>query len=488
MKYINIKVLFIAIVVAFSACNDDVLNQEDPDSVTTDNYWKNQADAKAAVMEVYSYLSYNGWMFGEADLATLMYRGDDIEMRSGALSWSYLSSIGKFSNKASCWPVREYWRQRYRGLNRANWVIFNVSKVSENEITEDASDNIKGEALFLRGLNHFLLLQNFYKIVLKLEYVTSIDGLNGELSSREDSYIAIEKDLKDAIELLPETWGESNLGRATKNSARGFLGKVLLSQKKFNEAHLAFETIVNRELVTNYESLFDGSNENSEESIFEIQFNSQYIGSLGKVHSGSSTIATAELNGWDMFRPSVAIMTAYKEEKTVNNKTDNRFYGCVVSDDAESTLFGATKVITGRSFKKFMESNVSITSGDSGVNYPLMRYADVLLMHAEALCETSPADALVPLNKVRNRAGLADFTDVNKDNLRKEIRKQRFLELSCEGIRWYDLVRWGVVKETLTANGKVYAADYNQDKNEYFPIPTNEVQNNPEVDQVDQWK
>lgn len=475
--YNNLKYILLLLIVTISSCSEDSLNEISPDSVTMANYWTSEKNAKSAIMEAYQNISMNTWAFGEVEMGPMYYRSDDITMLGGSLQYDYMVALNKFTYSNTNWLIEYYWKKKYVSINITNWVIENIDAIPEKNINEDQRKYIKGEARFLRGVLHMQLLQNFHKIVLKKASART-NNLSEGLSSREEAWSFIIEDFKTASELLPKTWDASNVGRATKNSAFGFLGKAYLYQKNFKNAHEAFIKIEGADLVASeeYENLFNGKNENSIESIFEVQFSTVESSGLSKVHSGASTMATADFDGWDMFSPSEKVMNAFMVEKTTDNKHDIRLLASIAFNDPESTFLGEkiNKVLNTPCYKKYIESKEAITSSNSGANFYYMRYADVLLMDAEALAEDNKSSEALPLiNKIRKRAGLRDFTSNDKASVIAEIRKQRLLEFCGEGIRFYDLVRWDKAQENLPG----FVAPINN----YFQVPYKEIQNNPNI-------
>lgn len=485
IKYI----LFVALVLVTS-CSKDSLEEISPDKITMADFWVNETNAKSGIMEVYQNLTDNSWRFGENEMCPLYYRGDDVNLLPGASAWAYLAEMGEFTYRNTSSILANFWWKKYRALNLANWVLGNIDNVPEADIDASMQKYIKGEAYFLRGALHMQLLENFQKIVLKQEAANK-DNLNQGLSERADAWKLITEDFQTASTLLPEKWEDSNLGRATKNSAYGFLGKAFLFQKEYFLAHEAFIKIKGANLVTDYESLFNGTNENSVESIFEIQFSAIEAGGLSKYHSGSCTMATEDFGGWNMFNPTQKLMNSFEEEQTTDGKFDKRLYASIAFDDPDATFLGknarsyfSNDTVPKPCFKKYIESMDAITTEVSGTNFFWMRYADVLLMDAEALVEQgNTTDALPLINKIRSRAGLSDFTKTDKATVINEIRHQRFLEFNGEGIRFYDIVRWGIAKQEILNSDKFGGSNFSDPENNYFPVPNGEIINNPNIDE-----
>ena len=290
-----------------------------------------------------------------------------------------------------------------------------------------------------------------------------------------DVYTQIIKDLSDAEAALPVSYGVADIGRATSGAAKSLLGKVYLTQKRYADAAAKLKEVIDLStyaLLPNYADLFVAANKNSKESIFEVQYKKGNIGegsgfanSYAPENSGNAVIA---FGGGGNNHPTPDLANSY--EATDPRKNVSLASSYINSSGAKVDYYY---------IKKYADPPV--VSGDSGDDWYVLRYADVLLMYAEALNETGkPADALPYLNQVRKRVGLADKTTTVQADLRLAIEQERRVELAFEGHRWFDLVRTGralpILQAKATAIGIKTALTEN---NLIFPIPQSQIDINP---------
>ena len=310
-------------------------------------------------------------------------------------------------------------------------------------------------------------------------------------------------------ENLPASYDASYAGRATSWSAKAFLGKAYLAEEKWEQARDTFGSIVNNpecpyDLIENYEEVFDGSHENGIESVFEIQFSADRSNGNDERVPLNYECVPYELGGWELFYPTQWIVSELKTDLKDDGTYSDRVYGTIFFDDPNSTMynldteelisFSDFKALGGQRpyYKKF--SYAIDRQYYIGTNIHLMRFADLLLMYAEALNETNQPDLAIPIvNRVRERSGAAPLSlTLNQSQLRTQLRHhERPAELSMEmGIRWFDLYRWAKgntatesAKSTLLNHGKPFASNYTEPKNDIFPIPSYEKNTNHNLEQ-----
>jgi hypothetical protein len=311
---------------------------------------------------------------------------------------------------------------------------------------------------------------------------TSVAGSAGELqlpiSSKADVYKQIDEDLTFAAKYLPKEWDEDNWGRATSNAALAYLGKSRLFNGEDQKALDAFVQIKGQSLVSGaeYRSLFDGTNEVNDEIMFSRGFTSEQQDILYLYHNLGVAYAPEGFHGgWNM----ASVSDYYMSQLEAN---DVRREATVLLNGEE--FDGETVAFNDPNFKmciKYVESINAIETNVSAVDLIMMRYADVVLMEAEAYYGVKNFKlALEKVNDIRLRAGLAKV-DLTGTALRDEIRKQRMIELAGEGSRFYDLARWDITKEQLTLANQPYAKNF-EEKHNYFPVPLEEAQRNPNVE------
>jgi hypothetical protein len=353
---------------------------------------------------------------------------------------------------------------------------------------EVLKNRIIGEAKFIRAYNYFNLVNIFGKVPLKLLPPVTQDAIHVPLSEVSVIYQQIEKDLTEAAAVLPVSYASNEKGRITQGAALAMLGKVNLYQQKWADALGYFHQVENLGiygLLPGYADNFKIAFENSKESIFEIQHLSGQNPGEG---SGLNQWFGPAPRGYYFNAPTQLLVDAF--EKTTNGEVDPRL-DASLGRDGQPWLNGETfsstwSPATGYLTKKHQQPDSEVPiSGDGNLNYIYMRYADVLLMKAEAFNETNNADsALANLNKVRQRARasyngippadlLPDITTTDNAQLRDLIRKERRVEMAQEFHRYFDLMRWG--KSYAEA---ALGADFNYDTKRYLPLPQAEIDAN----------
>ncbi|GAB6012709.1 RagB/SusD family nutrient uptake outer membrane protein [Viscerimonas tarda] len=389
----------------------------------------------------------------------------------------------------------DLWRGPNPGILYCNTVIENVPQMN---ISDGIKNRCLGEAKFLRASYYFLLVQLFGDVPLTLKPITPGDDLFSSRVSKDRIYNeVIIPDLKDAIELLPSRgeYNTSNLGRASKGAAAGMLAKVYLTLGNYGECVKLCEEVESLGYALNpdYSDCFGGEerNKNTTESLFEIQ----YLG-LTKADFWSDENQACWLStymgprnsnwvgggyGWN--QPTQEFVDQYEAGDLRKDKTI-LYEGCPAFDGKS---YKSTMSSTGYNVRKFLAPlTVSPDYNTNSASIIVLRFADVLLMKAEALNEQGyTTDAEEPLYEVRKRAGLTNRGDVenlNQDAMRNKIRHERRMELAFEGQYWFDIIRWEggqYALDFLHSIGKVNASK----KHLLLPIPQKEIDANPNLKQ-----
>lgn len=345
------------------------------------------------------------------------------------------------------------------------------------------------------------LLLNWEKIVNRDVYITSSGELDKAMSERPDSWNFIVDDLQKAGADLPQKRPADNLGRATSGSAYAYLGFAYLTmaseqpEKKteyLNEALKAFDNVKGYELESNFLSMFNGTNKNCKESIFEIQFSMSSVSGAWYRTYLHKWIGTSAFGGWDEIAPSQALMNEFKKEGKLNNGLyDARLYESVYFNDPYFN--DGTGKVYGYDFKDWVEDSedrdrvlqfrkfmpptkAALDQKHTDVNIPLMRYANVLLMKAEALNDLGRTGEAIPLiNDVRRVHGnMPAMTGTTQAEVQAQIEHERMIEFPMENLRWYDLRRWGKTAEAMAAIGRT-----GFDKSKlFYPTPQTELNSN----------
>ena len=363
--------------------------------------------------------------------------------------------------------VTNVYRDLYAIIARANQILVTID---EAEIDESVRANVKGQALFLRAFAYFDLVQLFGSVPMHLSPVTDRDGAALPLSTEDDIYAQIVQDAQGAVSLLPLKSNQEP-GRATSGAARTLLANVHMVLEQWGQAEILLKEVVNSEeymLMPNYEDAFSGNsnNKNNMESVFEIQYREGADGLQGnflynflprpieadEVGAITGTANPQPINGEGNNIPTPDIIAAYEEGDL---REDASIQYITLSESFWND--GVYPII-----KKYVEPHA--LHQNHGMNFPVYRYAEVLLFLAEALEEQGKGGEALPyLNEVRARAGLGVATG----DLEEAIFEERRVELAFENKRWFDLVRTGRATDVITAFGNRIITNPND---YYYPI------------------
>lgn len=505
-KLYTVMVLLCAVT---TSCNKDFINRSPEDTYTDDVFYKTEQQFRSAVVAAYAPLRdvlINDYFTSEMHADNTIYqaipgnRGTSIVERE---------NISDFTNTSTNAYVAATWQHSYTGISRCNIVI---ERLKSADLKDDVKASLDGQAKFLRALNYFKLVRLYGGVPLFIREVTTAEDAFKARSTEAEVYAQIIADAQDAIAELAPPAKFPQTGEATKGSATILLAEVYAMQKKWADAEKLLNTMLamGYDLNANYADAFAPANKNSKESVFEIQF-------LG----GTLTGATPNVLSFHFLPRSkdTKLLTGISIDNTGtggwNTPTDDLINDFEAGDTrldaaigiAEGTYdasnyfkYSAVKSIinyvpaTGKIgvpyIKKYLHTPVESPTG-SGDDFPIYRFSDALLLLAEALNEQGKSsDALTPLNRVRRRAGLADFTNTDPAQLRTAIFHERRVELAFENHRWTDLLRSGKALTVINAFGvkireqlpflssDAYVIDQHH---LLFPIPQNEVGLNPKI-------
>lgn len=493
MRLFKYLIIAAVLTVTGTSCSD-FLKEDVYEFITPDNFYKNEADAKAGLTSVYQTLQDgNGfrryiWMGAE-------FPGEAAYANSSAPS---RVEMDDFAWTATTDFSRLIWDISYRGIRRANNLLLNIDNVTFK--SEDTKKQIIGEAKFNRALNYFVLIRFYDHIAI----VTEKDDMNAADLSNEGTddavWALIEEDLKYAETVLKNSYGATDMGRATKGAAMAMLSKVYLTQAAWpwnkagywgKAATKADEIITNEStfgygLETDFRKIFDVTNEHGKEYIFDVEFVTNINGNDFPALTGMRSYNIKKTDGWSSVvstpkfyksytpgdkRIETTFLTGFKDVKT--NKT------YVYNPDS-----GTEPSFPLCHFAKYQDpnDNLSTAAGDYGCNMKVIRYADVLMVQSEAYCELNQIDkALAGINRVRNRAGLTPIAaDISQSDLRKAIIQERVWEFAAEGHALFDLKRQHAISDRI---GKTIA-----DKYYSLPVAQDELDKNPNLKQHPLWK
>ncbi len=454
--------------VLFWASSCDVLDQVPQSSFTPDNFYKNTDDAKAAVNAVYDALIspdlYSQVMWIIQDQAT-----DDSEWGGGrSTSNQAKNDLDKYTFTPATSTFQSVWSTTFRAINRANAVVERVPLISMEAALQA---RLVAEAKFMRGFYYFTLVRLFGDVPLMLTETTSLNNLQVSRASAEQVYAQVIKDFSEAEAVLPATYTGADKGRATKGAATAFLAKVYLTRQDWAKAAQKAKEVMDSgvyDLWANYSEVFLIANKNGKEAVFEIQalgggFNE------GSWMQGYMRPNFDRVNNVGGFGDDPVTKNLYETYSAADKRRNIniRLYSATSTPAAPASVDFPGYVY------KYLDPSATANAEGSN-NFPIIRYADVLLMYAEALNEQGAgnAEAFKAVNRIRLRAGLEELpTSLSQAGFRDAILLERRLELAFEGHRWYDLVRTKKLVSAMKAQNPTIAV---AEKNLLFPIPQTE--------------
>jgi hypothetical protein len=385
-------------------------------------------------------------------------------------------------------------------INRCNTIIDQVQNNAEIVASPEAKMQAEAEARFLRAYSYFVLVRAYGRVP-KIDKVLAVTA-NIPQSPPSEIYALIESDLQFAAANLPASWDKKFAGRSTKGAANGILAKVYLYQKKWAMAMATANFVMTSgqyDLSVNYSNIFGEAGENSKESIFEIQGTaSATVPTANGIQYASIQGTRGNTNewnrGWGWNTPSDQLEAAY--EPNDPRKTRTILYASQAGTPRQ-TIYGQaaplypTEVPNTKYNQKVLvnPSFIAQYNSRSGwwMNVRILRYADVVLMYAEAANEIGGAanisNALAALNSIRARARrdlpasapagtLANLNITDQDALRTAIRQERRVELAMEHERFFDIVRWGISEQVMHAAGKT---NFSAARDNLLPIPQQQI-------------
>jgi hypothetical protein len=497
-----------------AACSDFVETPNPQGKTVFTNFYINESQVFQGLVAAYDPISYTligGYcstvMLGEIRSDNANAGGDPTNFDQPG--WQEIDDL-----KATPLTIEaeSFWQKNYTGLNKANQVLNNVT------IQSSVIDQYQAEAKFLRALYHFELVRMFGPMPVITKALDPSDR-NIKRATLSQVYTQIEKDLLEAIPLLPISYSESFAGRATKGAAQALLGKAylywadLLNDDKalFDKAAEQLNIVIasdQYELVDDYKSLFAFGAANTIESVFEIQYTNQVGADFGTYYPfvngnrivqlcgirGLCSTHPNYIDGWGFMLPTQNLYDSYlsddiyRRDASIVSRTALQTGGCSVSQsDQNPTDLEDFWQIKYANYKNYTAPNGGDVKVLKDANQPYIRYADVLLMYAEALVRGngSAAEALTYIDQVRERAkGPGNNTGNFKTGAVLMAEKgwstldliwyERRAEFAIEGDRWFDLVRSGRAKAELFEAGNLRNANFSEE-DLYLPIPQREV-------------
>lgn len=448
--------------------------------VTEDNFFKTQDDAVASVTAVYASLSLDPGeqsLFGR-NLYFLTDMASDYAAAGVSATNPQVRALSSLTHDATTDRVQVAWRQIYAGINRANVAIDNIPKVQGSEIVKTRLIN---EAKFIRGLLYFQAVRLWGGVPIVLHEPTSInvESLKSKRATVEEVYQQIISDLTEA-ESLPASYSSAEAGRATSGAAKSLLVKVYITRKEWDKTIAKAREVIDGgygyALFENFADVFNKAKKNGKEHIFSVQFEPNQAGN----GSSGSTFQATSFTGFTATEPAdiISDVALFYDIYAAGDTRRDVSYKKQLLNPATGALYVFPKPI----FGKYLDVTNLASPGNVAINFPVIRYADVLLSFAEAVNEQGgpTSEVFEAINKVRRRAyGLdintpnaaVDLVGLTAAELREAIREERKKEFVQEGQRWYDLVRWGTL---VTEVKKVTAKNSVSERNNLYPIPQSE--------------
>lgn len=518
MRKIFFYVCVISFVFTTGSCKKSLLDLENKSGYTYDTYFATDGVLNQAVVATYATLLHPGlWTREYYYIFDLLgYEAKpDAPLQGGLLNLAQYK-FGPDQNE-----LQQYWASLYRVILRANAVLDRTSEWAPANSTEEAhKKQYIAEAKFLKSYANFNLVNTYGRVPLRTSYLGTVANTYPVRSSTKAIWDAIEKDLKEAIADLPLNYPATELGRVTKGAAIALLGKSYLYQKKWGEAQDQFKLLMQAPytytLAPNYMDLFSTQNQNNPETIFQIMnqewkdwgvgnqfymFGGQETWGAKATHSGRAQ--EYGFNDWKNVLVTSSAVKAFTYPNPMDGTVykDPRakftFYGDAASGGqtvycqecaSGPKPFNFDDPSTGgyRWLKYQYYNKIAVYGGpQSGINGQVIRFADVKLMLAETYIQQGVTSA-IPLgliNDVRDRVGAVRYTTLGSQaEALNVLMRERRLEFCGEQSRYFDLIRWGIAKQTINAERQIEEGTQPfQDKNILFPIPLVEKETNPNV-------
>ncbi len=514
MKIFKITFVLIGTILLLTGCKDDILETNPRDQISPETFYQNEGEAVMGVMGIYNAASTPGpWHWLQHD-----FMSDNNYMHH---DWQGSMSFANWEQNSSSWRALEKWETAYETIGRSNAFIENIE---EAELDDNITNGLIAEARFLRAFYYSKLIHFYGDVPLVLK-VNSLDEAEVPRTPKEDVMETLLEDFDFAIQHLPETRPSSEVGRATKGAALALKSRILLYEEEWDDAASTAQEVIDLNLYSlfpDFEGLFLEENENNEEVIFDWQYDEEQ-----RPQPWSSTCLG--YSEWPTPGISTDIVdTYYMDNGMPIDDPDSGYDEQDPFNDRDPRL-KATFVLPGTPYGKitFLPANDTQPTGMrprkyAGIRYenkdncPLnwieIRYADVLLIRAEALIESGNTGQEVYdlINQVRQRPSVdmpgiqdSEGTGLSQDELREILRHERRVEFAMEGTRYSDIRRWECeecVKPVHGFNPSKLAdpndpnqwqferllmedREFDPSKGWLWPIPQEEIQNNSALEQ-----
>lgn len=456
----------VVILLLLQSCSSDLLNTSPEATKVTSQFYTDASQIEQGINAVYGTLQYTG-QYQQAMLVIGEIPSDNTYDEVPANDSFTYGEFDFFTIQPNNSLIASTWKDHYIGIQQANIILNRIDAIQD--MAQATKSSRIGEMKFLRALMYFNLVRVFGDVPLVTKETTNVNDYFGQgRTPVSDVYAFIEKELKDAIPLLPAATTQK--GRVTKAAAMGILGKVLITENKYSDAlpYLSQIDGLGYSLLSDVSKIFDVTNKNNAEIIFDVQFASGI--------NGNSEGSPA----FQLFSPSGTVAGA-KGHNLPTKEIYNLYAG---NDQRKSAYIGLTS--NGISYTKKIVKTSNVIA-DGGSNIVVLRLADVYLMMAECYAKANDlSNANGYLNKIKARAGVASVNLVSQQALLAEIDKERRLELVGEGHRWFDLVRTGKAVQVMTqhfASTPGYSTATIDQHNLLMPVPQGQINTDPAIKQ-----
>ncbi|RYF77909.1 MAG: RagB/SusD family nutrient uptake outer membrane protein [Cytophagaceae bacterium] len=503
MKKYTVKVFMLGLLGITFSCNDSILDKVNPTQLSTETYFKTGNELVTGVNAVYA-----GWqglnLYGREYFFLHDLRGDDMQPGGSQLEIQRAQLING-GQDASNTVANDVWLGLYRVIHRAN-VVISFAPGATQGITEELRNRVVGEAKFHRAWCYYELASMWGGVPLYKTYATSPDESQPR-ATVEQVYELIISDLQEAIAGLPlkSAYSDSDVGRVSKGAAQSMLARVYMQQGNYAAAKELLAAVIasnQYRLTDTYIENFREENEFNAESVWEISFTEAFGGlnwsGDGNGINGEVTIRGQEYgpNAWRNLIPSNGLINEFETVANGGTKNDPRladsFYqvgetfnnGTATITDVQ----GADPKLSWKKYQKIYKAPSE--NSQSGINFRVIRYAEVLLMMAECENEVgSPATAVTYLNQVRDRKSVvmphyptAKYPVTTKAQVFAAVVHEKRIELGGEQVRNLDILRWRKQGKLATEP----LAYFTPNRHELLPIPQTEINNNAKIAQSDQ--
>jgi len=538
--YIKLIVITLFVSSLFFSCEDSILDKQPLDQLSTSNFWTTAEDVELALAGVYNKAT--AWTrqthICEFDINT--DNGTDRKINQAFLTYGNLNT--------STGEIKSYWNNSYREIAGCNYFLENIDLVEDLNAATKAE--MIAEVRFLRAFTYFNMSQYFGGVPLVTNLLTMEESITVGSATKGEIVNFVLSELDAIVSDLPETRSSNQHGRIVKGAVYALKGRLLMAENSWSEAAVAYKAVIDlgvHEIDPLYSELFSGKNEESSEIIFARKFLAGEISNSTQLHYRPNVDG-----GWHHMNPYQSLVDAYlctdglsieesplydPMQPVVKNGVNYRdprllytiFYpgistikGKVYHGHPDSTsvvgdVFTYDAGMTGYCLQKWVDNDYTGDVYSSGVDLPIIRYAEVLLSYLE--CKINAGDAVdqtlldLTINAVRGRASVAmpAVSETDPGLLMEILKRERRVELAWEGLRFWDLVRWGEIEQTLS-DAPMYGIKLTDDPGNYdrfpigpnghyhvfdlkfrstdlpWPIPQDELDINTTLTQKDNWK